>query len=282
MSTQLLRNHVYRIELLVNGFISDIETQFSGDIIIPTSIIKLCFEFYKYDQQIIYHVLQLRDSARNDGKALDISFKQIFISTLPGTNNIAKPEYWATTIHPINKSESKHKSMTKNGGITIQKNIDLPSSLTDKLSLRYNELSPDQKCSDSFDAVFISGGRQGCCAIFFDQAQFANNPLEIIGISMKLPIHTITLSDATYSAHHGLIAMGSPPSRNPAQLFLNNYADKDWNWNYLSSPYDGKRNGWTSIISIQVDDNKERLMCLGTAYLNKVKMYLGYNEIDND
>ena len=265
-------NHSLSLELLVEGYISQIEKQFDRDVIIPTSIIELCLQFYKYDQQIIYHVLQQRRK-QSIHRSIDggRSRKDIFMSTLTTNHQHQQQqqcECWSSKIYPINEESSAEIDdfgTTRNGGVAVQKNIKLPSNLIEKITEKYKNIFNDtlSHISGEFDVIFTSDGNFGSSAVFFDTAQFANNAMEITGIYWKLPSHRVTLSDVTYSKQHGLIAMGSPPSNNPAQLLLNEYINGDeWKWHYWSPPHT-QRNGWPSIMTFETDDNKEKLISLG-------------------
>ena len=217
-------------EYLVFGFIRSIGIK---DQIIPSSIIKLCIEFYFYNITIIYMEL----STTTDHPEMCMILDQ------QKCNNFEIKSLYDSINYNGNKNCPLKKGELYNSGICFAKSINLNKNiLSNQNKLIYNSY---------YDVIFAvcSGSKDQCISYIINGKNMYY--LQLPSISNKDMLGTSTI----YSSKYGLICVGGRSDKN--LNILNVHDNNDCNW--ILNSMEQKRRRHLSVSMI----NDDKLICCG-------------------
>ena len=147
------------MELLVYGFVKEIEQLLNDKMIIPDSIYKLCFNFY-YSAKIIYCLCE---------------------STTSYIASLHEDDKWSLNIFDLDSLDESSIWILKYSGIYYKNNYSLPTKFYNKITKAYNSI--DNKSDilykhNQYHIIFKCGGSPSsskCQAVIINEAQLYQN-----------------------------------------------------------------------------------------------------------
>ena len=162
--TSLTKKQQY--EILIDGYIRDIQNILSNNWIIPKDINILCVNFYDPSSQMFLFVNALQE--KHDNYTIYLTDTINKKKSNLAIYNLSDPDVLFT--------KDSDKWSLDGAAITYKANITLPKSILSKLTTSYDSKLLNVDLQQNYDVIFKCGGRCNpqtyCSAILFDNAPF--------------------------------------------------------------------------------------------------------------
>ena len=266
-------------EMLVYGYMRDLEQSLFDDIIIPIDVIHICLKYFSHNEVLLIHLpislgVPLCVKARNNFYSQH-RLRIFELNNIVSKNHIQDSTRLTTDLWRMEKAS-----------LTFKQNIKLPPIVTAKLNQAYNKYYRfDIKSeeggnidnyykhgdTDTYSIIFNRGSghqtetasvwNKKCYAIAFNDRELYKSDLStIVGFKYSLPTCKRELSQLLYSERYGLIAVGGGISiYNLSFRNKHFYAQDKKQWKWLSFGHlQARRKDFSTVML-----DAKRLMVVG-------------------